>query len=316
MQVLYYLGKRVGQLIPILLGITIVSFVLIRLVPGDPAVQLLGNHYTPQAAAKIRHDLGLDRSIPVQYWLFLRRSVIGNLGTSYYYHDSVAHEMAVRLPATIFLIVFAGILTVLIAIPMGTISALRQGGIFDQAARVFFLVGFALPGFLLGVLLILVFGVKVPIFPITGYGSGFTSHVSHLFLPAITLAIPFSTVLVRSLRSTVIEVLGADYITTARLKGLSRFTVLRRDVLPNSLLPLIVVFGVNLAFLVGGTVVIENVFSVPGLGSLLVNSVTTRDFPVVQGLVLFFGVFILAVNLLTDIVHVSLDPRLTLEAAV
>jgi peptide/nickel transport system permease protein len=315
-QVLYYLGKRIGQLIPILLGITIVSFVLIRLVPGDPAVQLLGNHYTPSAAAKIDHDLGLDRSIPAQYWLFLKHSLTGNLGTSYYYHDSVGHEIAVRLPATIFLIVFAGILTVLIALPIGTISALRRGGIFDQAARVFFLVGYALPSFLIGVLLILFFGVKIPIFPITGYGDGFTSHVTHLFLPAVTLAVPFSTVLVRSLRLTVIDVLGADYITTARLKGLSRFTVLRRDVLPNSLLPLIVVFGVNLAFLVGGTVIIENVFSIPGLGSLLVNSVSTRDFPVVQGLTLFFGVFILAVNLLTDLVHVSLDPRLTLQAAV
>ncbi len=314
MQLLFYLGKRIGQLIPILVGITIVSFVLIRLVPGDPATQLLGNHYTPQAAAAVNHDLGLDRSLPAQYWLFLRHSLAGNLGTSYYYHDSVGHELAVRFPATIFLIAFAGILTMLIAIPIGTLSALRQGGIADQGARIFFLVGYALPGFLIGVLLILFFGVKIPIFPITGYGDGFASHIGHLFLPAITLAIPFSTVLVRSLRATVIDVLGADYIITAKLKGLSWFTVLRRDVLPNSLLPLIVVFGVNLAFLVGGTVVIENVFSIPGLGSLLVSSVASRDFPVVQGLTLFFGVFVLLVNLLTDVVHVSLDPRLTLKA--
>ncbi|HEX5407018.1 MAG TPA: ABC transporter permease [Pseudonocardiaceae bacterium] len=314
MQLLFYLGKRIGQLIPILLGITVVSFVLIRLVPGDPALQLLGNHYTPQAAALVNHNLGLDRSIPAQYWLFLRHSVVGNLGMSYFYHDAVAHEIAVRFPATIFLIAFAGVLTVLIAVPLGTISALRQGGVVDQGARVFFLVGYALPGFLIGVLLILLFGVKIPIFPIQGYGTGFAGHIGHLFLPAITLAIPFSTVLVRSLRATVIEVLGTDYVTTAKLKGLSWFTVLRRDVLPNSLLPLIVVFGVNLAFLVGGTVIIENVFSIPGLGSLLVSSVSTRDFPVVQALTLFFGVFVLAVNLLTDILHVSLDPRLTLKA--
>lgn len=314
MQLLFYLGKRIGQLIPILVGITIVSFVLIRLVPGDPAVQLLGNHYTPQAAVAVRHNLGLDRSLPAQYWLFLRNSLSGNLGTSYYFHDSVGHELASRFPATIFLIVFAGVLTVLITIPVGTISALRQGGLIDHGARVFFLVGFALPGFLIGVLLILFFCVKIPIFPINGYGTGFASHVGHLFLPAVTLAIPFSTVLVRSLRSTVIDVLGADYVTTAKLKGLRWFTVLRRDILPNSLLPLIVVFGVNLAFLVGGTVVIENVFSIPGLGSLLVSSVASRDFPVVQGLTLFFGVFVLAVNLLTDVVHVTLDPRLTLKA--
>lgn len=310
----FYLAKRIGQLIPLLIGITIVSFVLIRLVPGNPAEQLLGNHYTPQAARAVNHDLGLDRSLPSQYWLFVHRAVHGDLGTSYFYHDSVGHEIATRLPATLFLIVFAGLLTALIAIPIGTISALRQGGLADQAARVFFLVGYALPGFLIGVLLILFFGVKIPIFPINGYGSGFVSHISHLFLPAVTLAVPFSTVLVRSLRATVIEVSGADFITTARLKGLPRWTVLRRDLLPNALLPLIVVFGVNLAYLVGGTVIIENVFSIPGLGSLLVNSVSTRDFPVVQGLTLFFGLFILAVNLLTDVLHVSLDPRLTLAA--
>lgn len=314
MQMLFYLAKRIGQLIPILLGITLVSFFLIRLVPGDPAQALLGNHYTPAAAAKVNHDLGLDRSLPAQYWLFLRQSLEGKFGTSYFFHDSVGHEIATRLPATLFLIAFAGVLTALIAIPIGTISALRQGGIFDQFARLFFLVGFALPSFLIGVLLILFLCVKVQLFPISGYGDGFISHVSHLFLPAITLAIPFSTVLIRSLRASVIDVTGADYITTARLKGLSYLAVLRRDILPNALLPLIVVFGVNLAFLVGGTVIVENVFSIPGLGSLLVNSVSTRDFPVVQALTLFFGVFVLAVNLLTDIVHVSVDPRLTLAA--
>ena len=315
MATLYYLVKRVGQLIPILIGITIVSFILIRLVPGDPAEQILGNHYTPAGAAAVDHDLGLDRSVPAQYWQFLTRSLSGNFGTSYYYHDAVSHELAVSIGPTIFLIVFAGILTALIAIPLGTLSGLRQGGVIDQAARVFFLVGFALPGFLLGVLLILYLGVKVPVFPIQGYGSGFAGHVTHLVLPAVTLAVPFSTVLIRSLRATVIEVTASDYITTVRLKGVSGFTVLRRHVLPNSLLPLIVVFGVNLAFLVGGTVIVENVFSIPGLGSLLVNSVSSRDFPVVQALTLVFAVFILVVNLATDWAHVSLDPRLSFEAA-
>jgi peptide/nickel transport system permease protein len=312
---LFYLGKRIVQLIPILFGITVVSFILIRLVPGDPAQQLLGDHYTPQAAAAVDHQLGLDRSLPAQYWLFLTRALHGNFGTSYFYHDAVSHQMAVAIPPTLFLIIFAGILTSVIAIPLGTLSGLRQGGVIDQAARVFFLVGYALPGFLLGVLLILYLGVKVPVFPIQGYGSGFSGHLSHLFLPAITLAIPFSTVLIRSLRATVIEVTASDYITTARLTGVSGFTVLRRHILPNSLLPLIVVFGVNLAFLVGGTVIVENVFSIPGLGSLLVGSVSSRDFPVVQALTLVFAVFILAVNLLTDLAHVSLDPRLSFEAA-
>ncbi len=305
-----YIARRIWQLLPIMFGVTVVSFILIRIVPGDPATQILGNHYTPAAAKAINHNLGLDRSIPAQYWLYLKSIFSGNFGHSYFYNQSVGDLLSARLPPTVFLVVFAGLLTMLITLPLGVASGLRRGGVIDQGARVFFLVGYALPSFLLGVLLILALGVKLAIFPITGYGDGFVQHVQHLFLPAVTLAIPFSTVLVRSLRSQVIENTDSDYVTTARLKGVPWHDVVRRHVLPNSLLPLIVVFGVNLAFLVGGTVVIENVFSVPGVGSLLVSSVSTRDFPVVQALTLLFAALVLLVNLLTDVLHVSFDPRL------
>jgi ABC-type dipeptide/oligopeptide/nickel transport system permease component len=305
-----YVARRITQLIPILFGITVVSFVLIRIVPGDPASQILGQHYTPKAAAQINHHLGLDRSIPSQYWLFLKSVFSGNFGHSYFFNASVGNLISARWLPTLWLVVAAGILTMVIAIPVGLMSGLRQGKAFDQVARVFFLVGYALPGFLLGVLLILFLAVKAPIFPISGFGVGFVQHVQHIFLPAITLAVPFSTVLIRALRSRVIENLASDYVTTARLKGIPWRTVVRRHILPNSLLPLIVIFGVNLAFLVGGTVVIENVFNLPGLGSLLVSSVSTRDFPVVQALSLVFAVLVLLVNLLTDIVHVAFDPRL------
>jgi ABC-type dipeptide/oligopeptide/nickel transport system permease component len=310
MLILRYAARRITQLIPILFGITVVSFVLIRIVPGDPATQILGNHYTPAAAAAINHDLGLDRSILAQYWLYLKSIFTGDFGHSYFYNQSVGELVSARWIPTLFLVVAAGVLTMAIAIPLGLLSGLRQGRVIDQGARVFFLVGYALPSFLTGILLILFFAVKVPIFPISGFGDGFVQHVQHVFLPAVTLAVPFSTVLIRSLRSRVIENVGSDYVTTARLKGIPWSSVVRKHVLPNSLLPLIVVFGVNLAFLVGGTVVIENVFSIPGLGSLLVSSVSTRDFPVVQALSLVFAVVVLLVNLLTDIVHVALDPRL------
>jgi peptide/nickel transport system permease protein len=305
-----YVARRVTQLIPILFGITVVSFVLIRIVPGDPATQILGQHYTPQAAAAVNHDLGLDRSIAAQYWLFLKSIFTGDFGHSYFYNQSVGDLISARWLPTLYLVVAAGILTMLIAIPVGLLSGLHQGKLIDQGARVFFLVGFALPSFLLGVLLILAFAVKIPIFPISGFGFGFVQHVEHVFLPAVTLAIPFSTVLIRTLRTRVIENVSSDYVTTARLKGIPWSTVVRRHILPNSLLPLIVVLGVNLAFLVGGTVVIENVFSLPGLGSLLVSSVSTRDFPVVQALSLVFAVLVLLVNLVTDVVHVAFDPRL------
>ena len=304
------IGRRLLQMVPIIFGITVVSFVLIRIVPGDPATQILGNHYTEAAAEQIRDRLGLNDSILVQYLHFLKSAVTGSFGYSYTLNSSVGDLITSGLEPTLFLVAVAGIFTALISVPMGLISGLRRGGIIDQSTRVFLLIGFAFPGFLLGVLLILWFGVKVPIFPINGYGDGFTDHVRHLILPAITLAIPFSTVLVRSLRASVIETLEADYVTTALLKGISWPRVVTRHILRNAGMSIVVVFGVNLAFLVGGTVVIENVFSIPGLGSLLVNSVSTRDYPVVQGLTLVFALFVLFVNLFTDIVHIAIDPRL------
>ncbi|MGI8767710.1 MAG: ABC transporter permease [Propionibacteriaceae bacterium] len=310
MRGLSMIGHRLVQMIPIIIGITVVSFILIRIVPGDPAAIILGNHYTPQAAAQIRHSLGLDRGILPQYWLFVKSAFTGSFGHSYSLNNSVGRLILDGLGPTLFLIVMAGIFTAAITVPLGLYAGLHRGGVLDQSTRVFLLIGFALPGFLLGVLLILVFGVKIPIFPINGYGSGFADHVVHLILPSITLAVPFSTVLVRSLRASVIETLKSDYVTTALLKGISWPRVVTRHILRNAGMSVVVVFGVNLAFLVGGTVVIENVFSIPGLGSLLVNAVTTRDYPVVQGLTLVFALFVLFVNLLTDVVHLAIDPRL------
>lgn len=304
------IGRRLVQMLPIIFGITIVSFVLIRMVPGDPASLILGNHYTPEAATQIRLNLGLDQSVLSQYWIFVTNALSGQFGHSYSLNASVGQLVSDGLVPTLFLIAQAGLFTAIIAIPTGLYVGLHRGGIADQGSRVFLLIGYALPSFLLGVLLILVFGVKVPILPISGFGDGFLEHVQHLILPSITIAIPFSTVLVRSLRASVIETLDADYVTTALLKGVSWRRVVSRHILRNAGMKVVVVFGVNLAFLVGGTVVIENVFSIPGLGSLLVNSVSTRDYPVVQGLTLLFALFVLAANLLTDLVHVAMDPRL------
>ncbi len=304
------IGRRLVQLIPIIIGITMVSFVLIRIVPGDPATLILGNHYTPQAAEQINKNLGLKEALPVQYWKFVQSALSGEFGHSYSRDASVGHLIASGIGSTLFLIALAGIFTALLSIPLGLFSGLRRGGVVDQGTRVFLLIGYALPGFLLGILLILVFGVKIAILPINGYGKGFVSHLDHLILPSITLAIPFSTVLVRSLRSSVIETVGSDYVTTALLKGIPWHRVVTRHILRNAGMSVVVVFGVNLAFLVGGTVVIENVFSIPGLGSLLVTAVSTRDYPIVQAMTLVFGLFVLLVNLLTDAVHIAIDPRL------
>ena len=302
---------RLANLVPVLFGITVVSFVLIRLVPGDPASQILGNRYTPEAAKEIRDSLGLNRSIASQYWLFLRSAATGSFGESYQYHRPVGELLANRVGPSLLLVVLTALLCAVISVPLGLLAAVRQGGVLDQVTRVFFTVGYALPAFLVGVVLILVFGLKLDLLPIGGYGTGFGDHLYHLVLPAVTLAVPFSTVLVRSLRSSTINVLGSDFVTIARLKGISGATVMARHVLRNAIAPVAVVFGINLAFLVGGTVVVENVFSIPGLGSLLVGAVSTRDYPVVQAVALVLAVFVLAVNLLTDVVHSVLDPRLS-----
>jgi ABC-type dipeptide/oligopeptide/nickel transport system permease component len=308
-----FLGRRILQMIPVLFGITVITFFLLRLIPGDPARQILGQHYTPKAAAELRQALGLNKPLWDQYGLFMKHLFQGNLGESINYREPAATVIFERLPATLFLVVYAALMAALISIPAGVISALRKGGVFDQIARVWFLIAFAMPAFWLGIILILIFAIHLDLFPVNGYGVGFTGHLKYLFLPALTIALAFSTILVRTLRASTLAVLAADYVDTARIKGISRFAVLRRHVFRNAIVSLVVVFGINLAFLISGTVIIENVFAVPGVGRLLVDSVSTRDYPVVQGATLVFAFFVVAINLLTDVVHAALDPRVARE---
>lgn len=302
--------SRIGNLVPVLFGITIVCFLLIRIVPGDPAAAILGTRYTPAAAAEIHRTLGLDSPLPVQYWLFLKGAVSGTFGESYQFHQSVGALLVSRMGPSLLLVAVTAVLCFAISVPTGIWTAVRRGGVLDQLTRGFFTVGYALPSFLIGVVLILVFGLQLQLLPIGGFGTGLGDDLVHLILPAVTLAIPFSTVLVRSVRSSAIGVLDSDFVTIARLKGVSEGQVLRRHVVRNAVAPVAVVFGINLAFLVGGTVVVENVFAIPGIGTLLVGAVASRDYPVVQAVALVLAVFVLAVNLLTDVAHALLDPRL------
>jgi peptide/nickel transport system permease protein len=308
-----FLGRRILQTIPVLLGITVITFFLLRLIPGDPARQILGQHYTPKAGAELRVSLGLNKPIWDQYALFMGHLVHGNLGESINYRQSTRTVIFERLPATLFLVVYAAVIAALISIPVGVVSALRKGRIFDHVSRVWFLITFAMPGFWLGIILILIFAIHLHLFPVDGYGTGFVDHLWYLFLPALTIALAFSTILVRTLRASTLAVLNSDYVDTARIKGISRSAVLRRHVLRNAIISLVVVFGINLAFLIGGTVIIENVFAIPGVGRLLVDSVSTRDYPVVQGVTLVLAFLVVLVNLLTDVVHAALDPRVTTE---
>jgi ABC-type dipeptide/oligopeptide/nickel transport system permease component len=307
------LPRRLLHLVLIGFGITLVTFFLLRLIPGDPALAILGSSYTHKRAAAIDLALGLNKPIWTQYVLFMGRLFRGNLGYSFFYNQPATSVIAAHLGPTVFLIIYSAVLAAAISLPVGFISGLRRGGIVDQSSRVFFTVSFAMPAFWLGILLLIVFSVQLHIFPISGFGAGFAGHLYYLFLPALTIAVSFSTVLVRSLRASTISVLQAEFVDTARMKGISAAQVLRGHVFRNAVLAVIAVFGVNLAYLISGTVLVENVFSLPGLGSLLVNSVSDRDYPVVQGVTLLFALLIVGINLLSDVTQAALDPRVGQE---
>jgi peptide/nickel transport system permease protein len=307
------LPRRLVHLVIVLLGITLVTFFLLRLIPGDPALAILGSSYTHSRGVAIDNFLGLNRPIWTQYGLFMNRLFQGNLGFSFFYNEPATTVIGQHVAPTLFLVGYSAVLAAVISFPIGFGSGLRRGGVLDQSSRIFFTVSFAMPAFWLGIILILVFSVHLHAFPISGFGSGFIGHLYYLFLPALTTALAFSTVLVRSLRAATIATLQAEFVDTARMKGIRWSQVLWRHVFRNAILAVVAVYGVNLAYLISTTVLVENVFSLPGLGTLLVSSVSDRDYPVVQGVTLLFAVLIVAINLLTDIVQAVLDPRVGQE---
>ena len=308
-----FVGRRLVQLIPVALGITIITFFLIRLIPGDPAVAILGNHYTPAAAAQLRATLGLDKPLWAQYLLFVGNLLHGNLGTSIYSSQSVTDAVFGQLSPTVWLVVYASVLATIIAAPLAIYAATHRDGVVDQVVRGALMVTLAMPAFWVGVIFQLVFSLNLHLFPVSGYGDTVVSHLWYLFLPALTIALAFATILVRSLRSSIISVLQADYVDTARAKGLPWRLIMRRHVLRNAVLSTVTIFGINVAFLIGSTVVIENVFAVGGIGQLLVTSIQRRDYAVVQGITLLLAFVVVTINLLTDVTYAVLDPRVSYE---
>src|SRR3954470_20448046 len=309
-----YVLRRLLQLVPIALGVTILVFFLIHLVPGDPATTILGNQATPARVALLHHQWGLDRPIWVQYGKFMGRVVHGNLGDSLFYSVSSGHLVLQRLPVTLWLIGFGALLSVLIAVPLAVIAAIRRDGIPDHVVRVVPLVGLGFPPFWVGIVLLLVFGLHLGrAFPVGGYGGGFFGHLHSMFLPALTVAFGIAPILVRSLRASMLEVLESEYVTTARSKGLPESRVLVRHALRNAVVSTVSVLGVNIGYLVGGTLVIEQVYALPGIGQLMINSIFQRDFPVVQAVTLVFSIMVVLVYLLSDVVHALLDPRVRFD---
>jgi peptide/nickel transport system permease protein len=304
-----FVGRRLLQMIPVVLGITIIAFFLIRLIPGDPVVAILGNHYTPQLAKQLRNALGLDQPIWQQYLIFMGNLAHGNLGDSIYYQQSVISVIVDRLPPTIWLVAYASLLALIITVPLAITSAVYRDTILDQAIRGVFMVTFAMPTFWVGIILMLILSVHFGAFPVSGFGDGFVDHLYHLFLPALTIALSFSAVLIRSLRNSILTVMTADYVDTARAKGLAGPRIMLRHILRNALLPTVTIFGINIAFLMGSTVIIEDVFAVGGIGNLLISAILQRDYAVVQGVVLLIALFVVLINLLTDVAYALLDPR-------
>jgi peptide/nickel transport system permease protein len=309
MLVLSYILGRLVQMVPVVLGVVLIAFLTIQLVPGDPVRIMLHGRATEEVIAAAHARLGLDQPVPVQFARFVWNALHGDLGTSIIQQAPVTAIVLERLGASLFLLTYGAVIAVLLAVPLAILSAARHGRPIDHAIRIGGMIGFAMPPFWMGLLLMLLFGLTLGPFPISGYGRGFLGHVVHLTLPSLTIALFLAPILIQSLRGSMLEVMTADYIEVARAKGLSERRILTKHVLRNALIPTITVLAVNIGWLLSGAVIVEYVFSIPGLGSLLVRAVGFRDYPVIQGLALVFAMLVVIVNLLADLAYMLVDRR-------
>lgn len=312
MNKLSFLGRRLLQLIPVALGITIVVFLMLRLIPGDPVRIMLGPRATPEGIASLERSLGLDKPLWQQYLYFVRNLVQGDLGRSLLYRQPVRDLVLERLLATLFLVVYSAALAVTITLPLAVLAARRKDRSVDQVIRGGTLLTLAMPSFWVGIIFMLFFSLKLDLFPVSGYGDTFLDRLYHLFLPALTIALSLSAILIRSLRSSIIDVARADFVDTARAKGLHERRIMAKHILRNALISTVTILGVNIGWLIGGTVVIEQIFAIPGLGQLMLSSISGRDYPMVQGITLVFAVLVVSVNILTDLTYAIIDPRVRL----
>ena len=300
---------RLLQIVPALLLIGAVVFVLARLLPGDPVSAMLGDRATGEAVNRLRAQMGLDRSIFEQFAIFIANCLRGDFGTSIAYRVPVTTIIAERLPATLALTAMATVLALAMAIPLAFVAALNVNRWPDYLIRGLFQVGLSSPVFYVGLVLLTVFAAWFRWFPVGGYGEGFADRLWHLFLPALTLALSFSAVIMRNLRAAILGVLNAEYVDFARAKGLPLRVVLLQHVLRNALISTVTLVGLHAGTLLGGAVITETVFAVPGVGRLMIDSIFARDYPVIQALTLVLAVLVSVAFLVTDLVQMKLDPR-------
>ncbi len=307
---LSYLVARLLQIIPTFLLVMIFIFLLVRLLPGDPAIAMAEAKATDAQLEQIRHNLGLDQPLPVQFLVFVKNTLTGDLGRSIMLKAPVMEIILSRLPTTIFLALYSVVLAIFLAGPLAFLAASRVNSSVDVAIRSVFQVGLSMPVFYIGLLLLTVLAAQLRWFPVGGYGKTFLANLYHLIMPALSVALYTSAIILRNLRASLIEVLDADYVQFARAKGLSPRIIMTRHVLRNALVSTVTLLGLSIGNLMSGTLVTETVFAIPGVGRLMLEAIFARDYPLIQGLTLTFAVLVSVVFLLTDVVQSWLDPRL------
>jgi ABC-type dipeptide/oligopeptide/nickel transport system permease component len=311
---LSYFARRVGVSVAQLVGLALIAFSLIHLVPGNPVREMLGTHATPRNVAAVSARLGLNRSIVAQFGSFISGVVTGHMGNSITFGQPISSLIAERFVPSFVLIVYGLAVAVVVGVPLAIFSAVRPGGALDHGVRVFATVSFAMPTFWLGLVLALLFGLKLHWLPVAGYTPGVGGVLRSLTLPAIVLGLSLLVIVVRTLRSTMRKTLSTEFVEAERARGLSTSRIVVHHVMRNAVMPTVTVLAVNVGFLIGGTVVLEQVFQIPGLGSLLFLAVEHRDYPVIETLALMAGTVVVVLSLLADLAQAMMDPRVRLGA--
>ena len=305
--------KRLLMLIPVLIGITMISFLLLQIMPGDPASRAMGTRASAEELQAMRVLWGLDKPIWVQYLYFLRDCLAGSFGESIFHKQPIIDLVAERLPFTLAIVAYSTLIALGIALPCAILAAMNRGRLLDNVIRQIFVIVIAMPPFWLCYVLIIWLALHMGWFATGGVADGFLTNLGRLFLPSLVVGLSTASLIQQSLRAALIDTMKSDYVDTARAKGLRSHEVFLRHVLPNSLISTISIIGVRVSWIIGGTVVVEKIFSVPGLGSLLIDAIVSRDLPVIRGLTVFFAIMVVLVNLITDICYALADPRVRME---
>lgn len=308
-----YILRRLAATIPVMLVVAVFVFLMLRLTPADPAAIIAGDNATADQVAQIRSKLGLDQPILTQFFIWIGNILSGNLGESFFFKKTVSELMLERFEPTLSLAFVTIVIAVSVAIPLGVLAAYKHGSWIDRLVMGFSVLGFSVPVFVVGYLLIYLFSIKLGWLPVQGYqrlSAGVGGWFERLILPAMTLSVIYIALIARMTRTSVLEVLSEDYIRTARAKGQVEFKVLFRHALRNAAVPIVTVVGLGIALLIGGVVVTESVFTIPGLGRLTVDAVLARDYPVIQAVILLFSLIYVMINLLVDLTYTLFDPRI------